>query len=369
MPYLSHFTYKYHAERARVAGLRVEDTYDQKFFREPYITWHIFAQYFHPNTLTERIRNVNVYRKTNTLFKGFSVPDWARSSDSDGFDMDIYSRMAWKNAMNDMKSEWTPMQFSGERLEPQPLQWFRHEHWGKGHSSRFFYNEVPNPAIWRHGGRLENKEKVLYSFKYADQDSEDLFGFDTSNPEGREQLKEEVRRWKAMCPEVFREFEVDDNYETKPYLSEEPHFKRVWGHYRQFQFNSRVHYLIEQGDLSVEDIRKAKPFFDANGLPSASMYSLAQRGLLGDVSNEPSFQSFTKILKWLGLDNVEFDNTTSQPHEEQFWNQFDNIFDLRESEMEEHLQVFITDPRHESKIAAIRDGTYEIGQERTDRLV
>jgi hypothetical protein len=43
MPYLSHFTYKYHAERARVAGLRVEDTYDQKFFREPYITWHIFA--------------------------------------------------------------------------------------------------------------------------------------------------------------------------------------------------------------------------------------------------------------------------------------------------------------------------------------
>ncbi len=100
---------------------------------------------------------MHFYRKTNTLFKGFSVPDWAKSHETDGFDMDIYSRMAWKNAMDDMKSEWTPMPFSGERLEPNPLQWARHEHFGKGHSSRFFYNEEPNPAIWRHGGRLEDK--------------------------------------------------------------------------------------------------------------------------------------------------------------------------------------------------------------------
>ena len=42
-PYLSHFTYQYHVERARVAGLRVEDTYDNKFFREPFIAWHVYA--------------------------------------------------------------------------------------------------------------------------------------------------------------------------------------------------------------------------------------------------------------------------------------------------------------------------------------
>ena len=76
-PYLSQFTYQFHAERARSAGMRVEDTYEQKFFREAYVNWHVYAQYFHPTTLLERVRNVNAYRKHNVLFKGFSMPDWA----------------------------------------------------------------------------------------------------------------------------------------------------------------------------------------------------------------------------------------------------------------------------------------------------
>lgn len=188
IPYLSHFSYKFHAETARHGGFRVEDNYDQKFFREPFIAWHIYAQYFHPTTLLERVRDVNFYRKTNTLFKGFKVPDWAQSRTRDGFDTDAYSRKIWEEAWNDFRSEWTPMQFNGQRLEPNIIQYFRFEHWGKGHSSRFFYNEKPKPAYWRHGGTLEDPERHLFSFTEADQGREDLFGFDNSTPEGQKFL-------------------------------------------------------------------------------------------------------------------------------------------------------------------------------------
>jgi len=74
----------------------------------------------------------------------------------------------------------------GERLEPNIIQWFRFEQWGKGASSRLFYNEVPHPTWFRYGGHLDNPEKVLYSFTHADQDQQMIFGIDTTTEEGRE---------------------------------------------------------------------------------------------------------------------------------------------------------------------------------------
>jgi len=43
--------------------------------------------------------------------------------------------------MTDMKSEWTPTGTNNQRVEPNPLSWFRFEYWGKGISSRLFFNE------------------------------------------------------------------------------------------------------------------------------------------------------------------------------------------------------------------------------------
>ena len=108
MPYLSKFTFQYHVKGAREAGIRVEDIYDQKFFREPMIWWHIYAQNFHPNTLHERVRNIHFFRRPSDLFKGFYVPDWAKSHKHEGWDVDQYSREAWENAYKEFKSEWTP---------------------------------------------------------------------------------------------------------------------------------------------------------------------------------------------------------------------------------------------------------------------
>lgn len=72
--------------------------------------------------------------------------------------------------MADLSAEWTPMQFFGERQEPNIVEWFRLEQFGKGASSRLFYNEVPHPTWFRHNGHLDNKEEVLYSFTHANQD-------------------------------------------------------------------------------------------------------------------------------------------------------------------------------------------------------
>jgi len=107
---------------------------------------------------------------------------------SDGYDVDMYSRMAWDNAMHDVRSEWTPTQYAGNRLEPNALNWLRHEQWGNGHSAKLFYNEVPNPTWFRHGGNLENVDKNVHSFTFGDTDTENTLGFDTSTPEGRKEF-------------------------------------------------------------------------------------------------------------------------------------------------------------------------------------
>ena len=94
------------------------------------------------------------YRYPRTLFKGFTVPDWARSKEKHGWEIDPYSRHAWDNALEDLHSEWTPAPFSGDRQKPNPLQMLRSEFYGSGFSSRLFYNEVPQPSWWRSSGHL-----------------------------------------------------------------------------------------------------------------------------------------------------------------------------------------------------------------------
>ena len=89
--------------------MRVEDMYDQKFWKEQFISWHIYAQNFHPTTLHERVRDVRFYRLPHVLFKGFYAPDWAKNNiRAEGNDIDLYSRQLWNKAQQEFKSEWTP---------------------------------------------------------------------------------------------------------------------------------------------------------------------------------------------------------------------------------------------------------------------
>ncbi len=110
--------------------------------------------------------------------------------------------------MHEFNSEWTPMQFYGERLEPNVLNWFRWEQWGKGNSSRLFYYEVPKPTWIRYSGHLDNPEENLYSFVRADQDFRfKIDGMDTTTPEGREAFRKE---WLDACELVPELINKDD---------------------------------------------------------------------------------------------------------------------------------------------------------------
>ena len=73
---------------------------------------------------------------------------------------------------------------------------------------------------------------------------------------------------------------------------------------------------MESGDLEKADVEKARQYFDANGMPSPTMIANAQRGVFGDLTDDPAWTAFEKVSKWLGLNLIEFDTSTSQPVEE-----------------------------------------------------
>lgn len=214
--------------------MRIEDTYVNKFHKEPYIMHHIYAQYFHPDTLTERVRNVAFYRRTRTIFKGFRVPDWAQAQNHEQWEMDTYSRQAWDNALHDLEAEMTPMAYNQRRNEPNPLQWFRLEGILGGQGSRMFYNEVPQLSWKRQSGHLtegndeREKDRALFSFTHANQDRGILFGLDTTTPEGAEAYRKEYEDLCEMAPEILKKEDMILPHQMPARISEEPHFRRVW---------------------------------------------------------------------------------------------------------------------------------------------
>lgn len=352
LPILSYFTYRIQVERARDAGLRVGDIYHQKFFREPYITWHIYAQNFHPSTLQERIRAIHFYRKPKTLFKGFRVPDWAQSH-RDGWDMDIEgTRKAWENAMHEFRSEWTPMPFSGERLDPNLINWFRIEQVGKGLSARLFYNEEPNPTWHRHGGHLDDVNKTVHSFKYGDQPHENVLGFDVSTPEGRQALDAEIQRWKEITPEIYESSGIAEHREfhQKKYVSTEPHFQRALSHYRAHVLQQHIDKAIESGNLSQNEANAARSFFDERGLPSANMIHLGHKG---HFDGDESWEAFQRVLDATGLGGFQVDKTTSLPVEEQLINFIDDHLNITEKGLNKNLALIVSDDRQRAKIQSL----------------
>lgn len=224
-PYIGYVTYRFHVEKCREIGIRVEDFYCQKFHKEPYFMFHIYAQNFHPDSLLERVRDVNFYRRTRTLFKGYKVPEWATAQKAtDGWQVDAYSREAWDQALGDFNAEATPMPFFGERQEPNPLQWLRLEQFGKGMSSRLFYNEVPNTTWMRHQGHMDNIDETLYSFTNADQGRQMLFGMDTTTEEGRELYRQEYEALSAIAPEILKKEDMIYPHELPKPINTEAHF-------------------------------------------------------------------------------------------------------------------------------------------------
>lgn len=288
----------------------------------------------------------------------------------DGFDIDLHSRIAWDNAMHDFRAEYTPMQFAGQRLEPNIINWARFEQITRGHSSRLFYNEVPHPIWMRHEGHFDKTRENLHSFKFANQAYEkDIFGFDTSTEEGRAKLTHEWNRLAELAPELIKKDDLFFPDQTNKYISTEPHFQRVWTEYRAFLFRTRVKEAVDAGQLDEATVRAAAPYMEKNGLPSANMYVMGKRGHLD--ANDSAYQALEKVMEAVKLGYFQFDSNTAKPWEEQFEIQMQIGLQMTEEGMMEKLHLFVTDPREKAKFEAIsqgRMGGEDLAAETTSRL-
>jgi len=90
-----------------------------------------------------------------------------------------------------------------------------------------------------------------------------------------------------------------------------------------------------------------------NGAPAFNVYIMARSGKLDHMKDDAGFQASMRVMSALGLDAVEFNKGTAAPLEEQFWEQFDGMFDLNEADMKADLPLFITDPNNQAKVEAI----------------
>jgi hypothetical protein len=115
-------------------------------------------------------------------------------------------------------------------------------------------------------------------------------------------------------------------------------------------FKLRFAYLIQEGKISESDAAAFRNFVDFNGGASFMTYLYTT---LGKIGKNEDFEAAQRVMEALGLSKVEIDTKTAQPYEEQFWDQFDVIFELSEDGLQRELPAFVTDPSNKAKVEAL----------------
>lgn len=129
-------------------------------------------------------------------------------------------------------------------------------------------------------------------------------------------------------------------------VSQEPHFQRVWQHYREHSLRLRFQYLLEQGQISEADANAFEEFVNLAELPSVTVYLLGTHFQAGeDLENNEGFQATKRVFEALQLNEIPIDTNSSETPEVQFWRAIDYIFELTEEGLQEELPYFVTDPR------------------------
>lgn len=156
-------------------------------------------------------------------------------------------------------------------------------------------------------------------------------------------------------------------HEHQRYLSDEPHFRRVWQFYREHMFKLRFAYLVQEGKVSEQDAAAFRDYVNLNGGASFTTYLYASQGF---IEKDGSYESAARVMEALGLGGVEIDRKSAEPYEQQFWEQYDVIFELTEDGLVRELPSFVTDPSNKAKVEALIAGkrAAALGQEATERL-
>lgn len=257
--------------------------------------------------------------------------------------------------MHEFNAECTPMPFFGERQEPNPLQWVRIEQLGKGVGARLFYNEVPQANWFRTQGHRDSVEEELYSFVGGDQDQPIKFGMDTTTEEGRALFKAEYEALCDLAPEILKKEDIVFPHEEQKVLSTEPHFRRLWSHYRCFMVKNYAETLLEQGTITNEEYIGAGKFLGVKGTSiDVSAYVYTKAGLRPALAEDTGFLAADKILSSL-TGGSTFSLKTAEDPESQFWKVVDTELSLSEKALKATLPLMITDPKDRIKVKAIVD--------------
>lgn len=247
--------------------------------------------------------------------------------------------------MNDFNAEITPQPFFGERQEPNPLEWFRLEQFGKGASSRLFYNEVPEPLWIRHGGHVESKEEEFYSFTKANQDTPLLFGMDTTTQEGRDLFKAEYDALADMVPELMKKDDIIYPHEIQQKVNTEAHFQRLWRTYQSHTLKEAAKSAAESGKISNEDLHAAAKFLGAKGNQlSVANYVFTKAGLRPSLAEDEGFLATDRVMTAVGMNAVKCDLNSAADPETQFWTNVHGTFNLTEEGLKQNLAIMVTDP-------------------------
>jgi len=89
--------------------------------------------------------------------------------------------------------------------------------------------------------------------------------------------------------------------------------------------------------------------------PCVNIWILAKNGQLEHLRNDEGFQATERVMSALGFNNIKFNHHSTEPLEDQFWKQFDALYELTEAGMKEDLEVLTVDPNNRAAVQALMD--------------
>lgn len=258
--------------------------------------------------------------------------------------------------MHDFNAESTPMPFWGERQEPNILEWFRLEQFGKGNSSRLFFNEVPQPLWLRHQGHVNDAEEEFYSFTKANQEYPLIFGMDTTTEEGRKLFEAEYLALAECAPEIIDKNDIVYPHQIQQRSNQEEHFQRLWKIYQAHTLKTLAKQAVADGKISNDDLVAAGKFLGAKGSQmSVAGYAYAKAGVRPALQQDEGYLAADRVMTAIGMEMPINLNSAMDP-EMQFWSNVDSTFHLSEEGMKKDLAIMITDPSNRMKVEAIMEG-------------
>merc|ERR1712048_108710 len=118
-----------------------------------------------------------------------------------------------------------------------------------------------------------------------------IFGMDTTTEEGRAAFRAEYEALAELAPEIVKKEDMVFPHEMAPQISQEPHFQRVFQHYRTHAFKNAVQKAIDNGACTAEDAAAAHSYLGAT--PSFNVYSLTAGG---KIAQDEAFEATQRVM-------------------------------------------------------------------------